>query len=139
LANIKAQSISNLDEPIWVFNDADNFKLFQCLQNGNDNVEWKKDQNYAGSNYLTFGGQIPDYLNDNTNKAFYQILNLPYLWSTELFNKDTKTPLYRPFAKDTETIVTISYLITFSPKPWTNEAPPIAFYVYANLRCGGIA
>jgi hypothetical protein len=81
-------------------------------------------------------------MEDKTDlKGFYQELNLPYLWSPELFDKDNKKPLYRPYFDEGDYYakLMVSYLVTFSPKPWTNEAPPIAFYVYAELSCAGIS
>jgi hypothetical protein len=120
-------------------------KKFTCLQNENDNAQWRKNSSYSGSDYENNNPQqIPSYVKDDSKDKYWE-LNLLNLWNRALFNPvpdgNKYQPYFRPFSKGTssETIVTINYLVTFSPKPWVNEAPPIAFYVYADLRCWGIS
>jgi hypothetical protein len=82
--------------------------------------------------------QEPTYLGEGGNE-FYRDLELRYLWSSDIFDQETpyKSNI-EAFSNDGTSIVTISYLVTFSPKPYTQEAPPVAFYVNADLRCSGI-
>jgi hypothetical protein len=140
LSNIKA--IDKTEDPVpadpnWIFNREDDWKPFKCLQNENDNKQWRKDRSYQGTEFVT-EDQDPGYGTDEQKKS-YQELVLPHLWNDELFDQGTKTPNFIPYSKDDITVVGISYLVTFSPKPFAEEAPPVAFYVNAELRCSGIS
>lgn len=147
-ANIYAHEIGeDPDSNNWTFEWSDDhekdnpFQSFLCLQSESDNQKWRNDNSYLGSEYLNPTGeprQEPTYLGEGGNE-FYRDLELRYLWSSDIFDQETpyKSNI-EAFSNDGTSIVTISYLVTFSPKPYTQEAPPVAFYVNADLRCSGI-
>ncbi|MDR1991812.1 MAG: hypothetical protein LBP70_03755 [Mycoplasmataceae bacterium] len=149
LVNLYAAFPNQSPDQGWVFEDSassaigadpvdhEPYKIFKCLQSDADNQAFQKNSSYPGTPYEIKNNQTPSYILNN--KEYCNYLDPRFLFSDKVFDQTSRDPVIAPFIESTNSIVRISYLVKFSPKPYTKEAPPIAFYVHANLRCDGIS